>query len=99
MREGLNDPLDGVDPNKYLDALPAVMDRMKAANRADFDEAVRNGDINSGNKHEWAESIVIANVDKFLHPLQIQLVEWGDVESKAFPELMTDLILYADELF
>ena len=97
IEENADDPLDGVDPSSYIDALPAVLDRMKAECRSEFDKKQAGGDINSENKHEWAESIVISVVNKFFHPPQSQVVEWGDVESRVFPELMTFLVLYADE--
>ena len=93
--------LDDVDPQKYVDDLPSMLDKMKAECRAEFDKDTKKGGINSDNRYDWAEMIVVQilnnSVNNFGQPHGVQAHSWGALEARIFPELMKDLVLYAEQ--
>jgi len=97
--ESLEDPLDGIDPQRYIDDLPSVLHQMKAECRVVFDRCMAEGEVTIENRYEVAESIVIEIVNNYFKPHEHELPDWGDLESRAFSELMTDLVLHADQRF
>jgi hypothetical protein len=95
--ESLQDPLEGADPQKYVDGLPSMMERFKVECRAEFDKGVASGQINKDNKFEWADQIVHEIVDKLYKPSENELSGYGRVVSDIIPRLTQDLVLYAEQ--
>lgn len=93
------DPLNGIDPRRYIDELPSYEVLLQRRGVKEIDDLRNKGLLRPDNYCEYAESIAQRIVDEWQQPSQAEVEADNGLGGRTFRKLCNYLVLYAGKAF
>lgn len=93
------DPLDGIDPRRYIDELPSYEALLQQRGKKEIDELRNKGLLRADNYCEYAESVAQRIVDEWQQPSQAEVEADLGLGGRTFRKLCNYLVWYAGKPF